>query len=504
MTTRQTAKRGRKPHVRKPKVRQVSVRDREPENSHATIREMALSEIRPSPENDELYRPVNPNDPEIVALAESIRVHGVKEALVLTLDGYILSGHRRYACAKLAGLTTAPVRIEAIRRCDDLDEFVRLLREYNRQREKTFDEKLREELVTINSEDAYQELIDHRRESEIVGADTVEIEGTKKRARIGRLKQAMFEAVKQIILVDRREFWPMSVRTVHYALLNLRPLRNTNRADSQYANDRNSYQDLSNLLTRARLTGVIPWQAITDETRPTTIWNVWRNPRAFIRNELDEFCTNYWRDLMQSQPNHIEAIFEKNTIFGIGKSITMRYCIPTMSGRGFSAIDPYHAIYQRYKASGKRRLILIVASDHDPEGEEIVQVAGRTLRDDFGVRKLDVIKATITSEQIEKYKLPPNLEAKESSSRFAKFVERHGHNVYELEALTPEQLQAELTAAIDGVIDVAAFNHELDLEERDAAQLQGVRNIVCETLKTVNLNCDKENSDFSVISELFE
>ncbi|MCK4341702.1 MAG: hypothetical protein KAY37_08275 [Phycisphaerae bacterium] len=59
-----------------------------------------LEVIRPSPENDRLYRPVDPDDPEIVALAESIVKFGVREPLVVTaLDapvrGTLTPAHRR-------------------------------------------------------------------------------------------------------------------------------------------------------------------------------------------------------------------------------------------------------------------------------------------------------------------------------------------------------------------------------------------------------------------------
>ena len=101
------------------------------------IEEVPLDSFWPSPENDQLYRPVNPDDPEIRSLAKSIREKGVLEPIVVTLDDFILSGHRRYAAAKLAGLKTVSVRRYPIRRTDDVDAFVVLLREYNRQREKT-------------------------------------------------------------------------------------------------------------------------------------------------------------------------------------------------------------------------------------------------------------------------------------------------------------------------------------------------------------------------------
>ncbi len=40
---------------------------------------MPITDIRPSPENDDLYGPIDPADPDIRALAKSIRKYGVRE-----------------------------------------------------------------------------------------------------------------------------------------------------------------------------------------------------------------------------------------------------------------------------------------------------------------------------------------------------------------------------------------------------------------------------------------
>src|SRR5262245_6270134 len=74
--------------------------------------------VRTSFKNDVLYKPVNEKDPEIQALAASIAEYGVREPLVITLDNYILSGHRRYVGAKLAGLEFVPCRRENVRHSD--------------------------------------------------------------------------------------------------------------------------------------------------------------------------------------------------------------------------------------------------------------------------------------------------------------------------------------------------------------------------------------------------
>jgi hypothetical protein len=97
------------------------------------------------------------------------------------------------------------------------------------------------------------------------------------------------------------------------------------------------------------------------------------------------------------------------------------------------------------------------------------------------------VKVALTAEQVRRYALPPNMVAKESSPNYAKFVAKHGHNVFEVEALPPAQLQAELRQAIDAVIDRAAFNAELDREKQDAAYLAGVRATVHKTLQGMTL-----------------
>ena len=43
------------------------------------VRILPIDDIHPSPENEKLYRPVDPKDPEIIALAESVRRDGILE-----------------------------------------------------------------------------------------------------------------------------------------------------------------------------------------------------------------------------------------------------------------------------------------------------------------------------------------------------------------------------------------------------------------------------------------
>ena len=407
-------------------------------------------------------------------MAESVRKNGILEPLRITIDGYILSGHRRYAAARLAGLRIVPCFYESISRHEDPARFLVLLREYNRQRLKTFDEQFREEVISTNPDDAYRSLVEHREQSSEVISSGFDIREIKNRCEISSAKSDFLKAIIRV-LNARRKFWPLSDRQIHYALLNDPPLKHFSKPDSRYANDKQSYQNLVNLLTRARLDGSIPMKAIADETRPVVNWDTFSGPQPFIRKELDEFLKGYWRDLMQSQPNHFEIIEEKNTILSVVHPVAMRYCVPYTVGRGYCSLPPRHALVERYRQSGKDKLILLILSDFDPDGEEIAHSFARSLRDDFDVDNILPIKVGLTAEQIKEYKLPPMMKAKEGSANFKKFTDKHGDDVFELEALPPETLQSILIQAIDDVIDVEKFNAEIDAEKADAAHLDTIR-----------------------------
>ena len=96
----------------------------------------------------------------------------------------------------------------------------------------------------------------------------------------------MLDAIEAVIEA-RREFWPLSDRQIHYALLSDPPLRHAAKPYSRYQNDRDSYNNLTDLVTRARLERRIPFEAIGDETRPIEEWQVYPGVSAFVRDQME-------------------------------------------------------------------------------------------------------------------------------------------------------------------------------------------------------------------------
>src|SRR5262249_13416045 len=115
---------------------------------------LCTSLIRPCPENDKIYE--GEPDDAFFALAESIRVHGLQHPIIVSRDGFIISGHRRFwACSLFLKWKKIPATIRAdFSYAGDRDRFLKLLTSCNTQRSKTTAEKLREGIVMMSTEDA--------------------------------------------------------------------------------------------------------------------------------------------------------------------------------------------------------------------------------------------------------------------------------------------------------------------------------------------------------------
>jgi len=435
------------------------------------IKQVSIFDLHESRTNDLLYRPPQEDDPAMQELVRSIKENGVLEPLVASMDGYVISGHRRKAACKMAGVFTVPCATVPI--TSDSPHFVKLLREFNRQRSKGFEEIIAEAMVDASGEveDIARNLMIERKIRSSIDVDPMKIEGHKSRAEIKGNRPLLDEAIK--IIEELEDFWPLSDRQIHYRLLNAPPLKHSKKPDSIYMNDRASYQVLCNVLTRGRLSEEIPWEAIGDETRPVIVWNVHHDVAPFIKGQFDRFMKGYFRDYMQSQPNHIEIVGEKLTIQGVIRPVAMEYRIPYTIGRGYSSITPRHDMAERFQKSGKEKLIVLILSDLDPDGVEIGQSFARSMRDDF---EIDVhpVRVALTHEQAISLNLPPGGEAKQkNSSNRKKFVEKYGESVFELEAVSPEKLQEFLTDAIESIIDPDFFNSEQEQEEKEFLHFAG-------------------------------
>jgi len=441
-----------------------------------------IENVKPSPENDLLYAGVNETDPAFMDLVKSVRQNAaILEPLILTKDNFVLSGHRRLAAAKVVGMNSVPARFcNVYRKHLSNDKFLKLLAEFNTQREKSPGERIKETMARIGKKPHHQ-IIAERLElqhKKIIGAE-VKTCGEIYRSEIGPNKQEFLHAVVSLV-ESLHSYWPISARQVHYRLLNDPPLTNSSKGKQRhrYANDARSAKSLSDLLTRIRIEGLIPVDAIVDETRAEIVWNVHSNYERYLANVSSHFTADYQLDLMKEQPNHIEIIVEKLTVKSYVEEIAAKYCIPIVVARGKCSLPPRHHVVQRWEKSGKDKLILVALADFDPDGIVITDMWHKSLIGDLGVpeSKLKVIRAGINKAHVKKYRLPRSLDAKTSSPTFKDFEKKYGRYAYELESLSPKSIQDVLRATIESIIDRPAYDRMVEQEVSDVQVLEAVSN----------------------------
>jgi hypothetical protein len=164
----------------------------------------------------------------------------------------------------------------------------------------------------------------------------------------------------------------------------------------------------------------------------------------------------------------------------------MKYCLPYTIGRGYSSITPRHDLAVRFEKSEKMRLVCLILSDLDPDGDEIAQSFARSMRDDFDIYRIYPIKVALTWDQVTNLNISPSPDskAKGGSKNYQKYVDKYGtDDVWELEALSPQQLQKILDDAIRDVINVNLFNREVEQEKADHVALEKYRKRVLEVIQ---------------------
>lgn len=71
----------------------------------------------------------------------------------------------------------------------------------------------------------------------------------------------------------------------------------------------------------------------SDGTRPTKEYRAFADAKQSVRKETERLFDGYERDLLQSQPNHVEVLVEKNTVFDMAVRVTREFQLQTADSR---------------------------------------------------------------------------------------------------------------------------------------------------------------------------
>lgn len=247
-------------------------------------------------------------------------------------------------------------------------------------------------------------------------------------------------------------YHPMTVRQVYYQLVSRQVIKN----------NRSEYQAVSNALRDARLEGAIPWEWIEDRLRRPRYVSMWEDLPQFAETARRA----YRRDVWATQPRYLEVWLEKDALSGIFEDVLSGYGVTLNVGRGYDGWSSLRNAADRYQ--DRDEVMVLYFGDFDPSGEDM----HRSLKDrlDQLGSEPEVIKVSLTLEDIRRYNLPPDF-AKTTDTRRNAFVAKNGDVSVELDALPADVLRARLTQEIEAYIDMAALDSVRKQEARERALL---------------------------------
>jgi hypothetical protein len=220
------------------------------------------------------------------------------------------------------------------------------------------------------------------------------------------------------------------------------------------------------LLLRAREQGIIPWEWIVDETREVERCASWDDPAEYVR----EVSRSYRRDFWKQQPRRVEVWSEKGTVRGVLAPVLDAY------GVGFRAVHGFNSATEVYKVAQDRDgrlLIVLYVGDYDPSG---MCMSERDLPDRFA--KYDGYHIYLRRIALQLWQLGglPSFPAsdKRKDPRYAWFVEHHGEDCWELDALDPNDLREIVDEAIRDKIEPVAWDRCAVVERAEQESLRTV------------------------------
>jgi hypothetical protein len=236
-----------------------------------------------------------------------------------------------------------------------------------------------------------------------------------------------------------------------------------------------NYDNLGNLIVRARLAGLIDWERIEDRGRNYESNSHWNTPREMIQSATEWYARNKWED----QPTYVEVWVEKDALFGVIDQICDTLDVGRFSCRGYtSSSEMWRAAMrhmQQMQNHGKEKCIVIHLSDHDPSGvnmtDDIIKRFKLFCRK-HGFKPPTVERLALTLKQVRRYNPPPS-PAKQTDSRYQSYVDKFEiTDCWELDALEPNVLRNLIRRAVLRHRDDTLWENAVELEEDQRALLE--------------------------------
>ena len=288
-----------------------------------------------------------------------------------------------------------------------------------------------------------------------------------------RFSPARLEMIEQanVILSDyARQGWKVTLRQLHYQFVS----RAIRIGGMLYENTQQSYKRLGDILTDARLAGLVDWDYIEDRGRDVIYPPHWSNPGEIARACVHQFRIDRW----EGQENRIVVMVEKDALSGVLEPVCDELDVRLIANKGYSSASAMYEhgnLIERWILDSHSVWVLYLG-DHDPSGiqmtEDVQNRIGLLARaqEEIGFQ-LHVNRLALNWEQVERYNPPVN-PVKLTDSRANTYIDRYGEDCWELDAIEPGVLAGLVRRAILDLRDQDPWDFALEKERVMKAELQ--------------------------------
>lgn len=283
------------------------------------------------------------------------------------------------------------------------------------------------------------------------------IEKTFSRASLEIIRQA-----NAIIADYAAQGYRLTLRQLYYQFVARDLLANTQR----------SYKRLGNIISGARLAGLVDWEAIEDRTRNLESNPHWTDPAAIIRAAARSFRLDKW----ENQPCRVEVWIEKEALVGVIERICRDLDVDFFACRGYVSQSEQWAAGKRFAeyVEGGQDVVLLHLGDHDPSGLDMTRDNDERLALFARTPGITVRRLALNRDQIDTFDPPPN-PAKLTDSRYRAYSLEHGNESWELDALDPRVIGELIGDAVAEYRDEDAWAAMSDREDDARERLRDVQ-----------------------------
>lgn len=259
----------------------------------------------------------------------------------------------------------------------------------------------------------------------------------------------------------------LTVRQIYYQLVSRNVIPNTVR----------SYQRLVSVISSAREGGLIDWDFIKDRTRRVKSFQHWTGVNHFLKDMAPRFSLDWW----EGQPVRCMVFVEKDALEEVVGKAASSYDVPYLSNRGYLSASAAWSVAHNLMLTSLddcEQYVILHLGDHDPSGMDMSRDIQDRLRmfsrpyDNQDSIEVVVRRLALNMDQVQEYDPPPN-PAKTTDPRARDYINQHGDDSWELDALDPDVIHELITTAIEQEIeDRELFDEQRQLESEGREKLR--------------------------------